>query len=300
MVLSVEDLAIALSATVCWALTLTINKILSRTVGSVFLNTLRLWSGFATITAFVWIFGKYESISSHSGLDLVLLVASGVVALAIGDTVLIRSLSFIYVSQAFPVSQCGFVVLTTAAAILFLSEVFTLLNIVGGGLILGGLYLVVGFGHQTGIPSLKSANSKGLLLAFSTALAWATGAVILKLGLAEMNPVFAASIRTFSAAAALTVFQYGSHATGHPLLLKNTTWEKISLTVLSGIAGYGLAGIAYVASVQRVGAGRTALITSLTPVFVLILSVLFLKEKPTPQSLIGTMICVVGVMLLSV
>jgi drug/metabolite transporter (DMT)-like permease len=65
------------------------------------------------------------------------------------------------------------------------------------------------------------------------------------------------------------------------------------------LLGYGVGGIAYVAAMQRLGAGRTVLITSLTPVFVLILSVLFLKERPTPQSLIGTLICVVGVMLLS-
>lgn len=300
MVLSAEDIAIALSATVSWALAAAINKFLSRTVSSLFINTVRLWSGFATIIAFVWIFGKYESISSHSALDLVLLVASGIVALALGDTVFIRSLSFIYVSQAFPVGQCTFLVLTVVTAILFLSEAFTLLNIVGGGLILGGLYLVAGFGYQSRIPALKSANLKGLLLALSAALAWTIGAVILKLGLTEMNAIFAAAIRTFSAAAALTLFQYGSHATHNPSFIKNTELTKISLTVLSGMLSYGVGGIAYVAAMQRVGAGRTVLLTSLTPVFLLILSVLFLKEKLTPQSLIGTMICVVGVMFLSV
>jgi drug/metabolite transporter (DMT)-like permease len=64
--------------------------------------------------------------------------------------------------------------------------------------------------------------------------------------------------------------------------------------------GYGIGGIAYVLAMQRVGAGRTVLITSLTPALVLILSVLFLKEKPTRHSVIGTIICVVGVMCLSV
>jgi drug/metabolite transporter (DMT)-like permease len=64
--------------------------------------------------------------------------------------------------------------------------------------------------------------------------------------------------------------------------------------------GYGVGGIAYVLAMQRVGAGRTVLITSLTPVLVLALSVLFLKERPRRQSVIGTMVCVAGVMCLSV
>lgn len=74
----------------------------------------------------------------------------------------------------------------------------------------------------------------------------------------------------------------------------------MALIALSGMLGYGVGGIAYVWSMQRVGAGRTVLITSLTPVLVLILSVLLLKEKPPRQSVIGTLICVIGVVCLSV
>ena len=74
-------------------------------------------------------------------MDLILLVASGIIAMALGDTIFIRSLSFIYVSNF---SQCVFFTLTVAIAILFLSETFTCQRR-GGGLILGGLYLVTGF-----------------------------------------------------------------------------------------------------------------------------------------------------------
>jgi transporter family protein len=300
MLMSVEGVAVALLAAMSWAVALTINKFLTKSVGSVSMNTVRLWSGFVMIIAFVFFFGKYESTYLYPTFPLFLVVASGVVALAVGDTIFIKSLSLIYVSQAFPVGQCTFLALTVVTAILFLSEAFTLLNIVGGGLILGGLYLVAGFGYQSRIPALKSGNLKGLLLAFLAALAWTIGAVILKLGLIEMNAIFAAGIRTFSAAAALTVFTYCFNSPNNPSFMKTTNMKKRFLAGFSGMLGYGIGGIAYVAAMQRVGAGRTVLITSLTPVFVLILSVLFLKEKPTPQSLIGTIICIVGVMFLSV
>jgi uncharacterized membrane protein len=300
MMLNVEDIVIALSATVTWALALIINKSLSTSIGSLRMNTVRLWSGFTIVAAFVWIFGKCESTYSYPTLDLVFLVSSGIIALAVGDTVFIRSLYFIYVSQAFPVGQCVFLVLTVVSSILFLSETFTLLNILGGTLILAGLYLVSVFGYQSGIRSFRSTNRKGLLLALSAALAWTTGAVILKISLTELNAVFAAAIRTFSAASALTIFQYGPWIQKTTSTVKRTDLKKLSLIALSGILGYGIGGLAYVLAMQRIGAGRTVLITSLTPVLVLILSVLFLKEKPTRRSVIGTVVCVVGVMCLSV
>jgi uncharacterized membrane protein len=120
------------------------------------------------------------------------------------------------------------------------------------------------------------------------------------MGLTEINATLAAAIRTFSAAVAITIFQHLAHGTNNPSFIKNAELTKLSLTVLSGMLGYGVTGIAYVAVMQRAGAGRTVLITSLAPVFVFILSALFLKEKPTLPSLMGTLICVIGIMFLSV
>jgi uncharacterized membrane protein len=300
MQLSAVDIIIALSATVTWALAQIINKSLSASVGSLHMNTVRLWSGFAIVAVFVWIFGKYESTSSYPTMSLVLLVSSGIIALAVGDTVFIRSLYFIYVSQAFPVGQCAFLVMTVVSSILFLSEQYSLLNIVGGALILTGLYLVSVFGYYPGTRILRSTNRKGLLIAFAAALAWTVGAVILKISLTEMNAIFAAAIRTFSAAVALTIFQCGQWGPRPALPVSSISRKKLALIALSGALGYGVGGIAYVLAMQRVGAGRTVLITSLTPVLVLILSIFLLKERPTRQSMIGTVICVVGVMCLSV
>ena len=297
--LNPENIAIALSASVTWALALIINKSLAATVGSLHMNTVRLWAGSAVVAGFVCVLGKYESPAAYPAIALFLLVASGIVALAVGDTVFIRSLYYIYVSQAFPVSQCAFLVMTVLASILFLSETFTPLNILGGLLILTGLYLVTVYGRQSGVAGFRTADRKGLTIAFGAAVAWTLAAVILKLALTEMNAVFATAIRTFSAAVVLTIYQGGPWAPSPGSPLKRIGIRNLALIALSGMLGYGIGGIAYVLAMQRVGAGRTVLITSLTPVLVLVLSVLFLKERPTRQSVIGTLVCVVGVMCLS-
>ena len=169
----------------------------------------------------------------------------------------------------------------------------------GGSLILGGLYIVARFEHNPGTASLKSANLGGSPLAFSVTLLWTTGAMILKLGLTSINALFAGVRRTSSEAAALTSSQYGSHATTIVRYIKNRKLTKISLTSLSRMLGYGVSGIAHEDAIQRVGDGRTVLVTSLTRVFLLIISALFLKGKPMSQPVIRTSICVAGLTSLS-
>ncbi len=216
-----------------------------------------------------------------------------------GDTVFLKSLSFTHVSRAFPVGQCTFVLLTVIIAALFLSEPFSVINILGGALIIGGIYLITGVNCQPTTPGVRSAPSKGWFLTFCAALAWTSSAVVLKLGVSAFNPILTSAIRTLAGAAALTIFQYEFRVPEESAVNRNKDFWKILLMVLSGILGYGLSGMAYVIAMQRIGAGRTVLIVSLTPVFVLILSVLFLKERPTIRSLSGVISCVIGVISLT-
>lgn len=300
MTLTPTDIAIALSASVSWSFALIINKSLAASVGSLRMNTVRLWSGFVLVAALVWPLGLHEAAVRCPADHLMLLVLSGIVALAVGDTVFIRSLHYIYVSQAFPVGQCAFLVMTVLASILFLAEGYSWVNLFGGVLILAGLYLVSAYGRESGLMRLRSADRKGLLIAFAAALAWTAGAVILKFGLTQVNALFATAIRVLSAALALTLLHLLPSASRSSGSAARTGAVRLCWIALSGVLGYGIGGVAYVMAMQRVGAGRTVLITSLTPVLVLILSVLLLKERPTRPAVVGTVICAVGVMCLSV
>jgi drug/metabolite transporter (DMT)-like permease len=298
MTLTPVDIAIALSASVSWSFALIINKYLAASVGSLRMNTVRLWSGFVLVAALAWPLELNEAAAPCPARELVLLALSGIVALAVGDTVFIRSLYYVYVSQAFPVGQCAFMIMTVLASILFLSERYTVLNLVGGVLILAGLYLVSAC-NESGLMRLRSADRKGLLTAFAAALAWTAGAVILKSGLTQVNALSATAIRVLSAALALTLAQFGPWTPKPAGSPPRTGAARLSWSALSGVLGYGIGGVAYVMAMQRVGAGRTVLITSLTPVLVLILSVLLLKERPTRPAVVGTVICACGVVCLS-
>ena len=65
----------------------------------------------------------------------------------------------------------------------------------------------------------------------------------------------------------------------------------------SGILGMGIGALAFLTAINLIGPAKTATLTAATPVFGLVMAVLFLKEKPTPPLLAGVALCVTGVWL---
>jgi drug/metabolite transporter (DMT)-like permease len=116
---------IALGASLAWAGSSILLKYLSTRIDAIAVNTLRLWVGMAALILLVLVSGRAGDIVHTPLLPVLLVVASGILSNAIGDTIYIRSLSYLDVSIAYPISQSAFPVLTLIAAFLFLSESFT-------------------------------------------------------------------------------------------------------------------------------------------------------------------------------
>ena len=71
--------------------------------------------------------------------------------------------------------------------------------------------------------------------------------------------------------------------------------DKLAL-ILSGVLGGGSA-LFFMTAVKFVSPGVVAILSSSSPVFVLILAALFLRERPTRRSLAGMAVCIAGVAL---
>ena len=129
---------IALGASLAWAGSSILLKYLSTRIDAVAVNTMRLWVGMIALILLVLVTGRAGDIVHTPLLPVLLVVASGILSNAIGDTIYIRSLSYLDVSIAYPISQSAFPVLTLTAAFLFLSESFTWFNILGAALVIAG------------------------------------------------------------------------------------------------------------------------------------------------------------------
>jgi DME family drug/metabolite transporter len=287
---------IALVTALAWAGSSTLLKYLSARVDTISLNTTRLWVGSVILLAFVFLSGRGDDLVQTDSLSILMVAVSGIVAIAAGDTIYIKSLSFLDVSRAFPLAQCTFPVLALFTAILFLDEPFAWFNILGSALVVLGIYLLARTDRR-GVAN--KATSKGIALALVAAVLWAGGAVALKLGVTNMDNFVAAAIRILAATIALTVLALSQRSRGSLQFIRYGARSTV-LAVGTGILTYGVAAVGYVTAMQLIGVGKTVLLTASAPLFLLPFSVLILKERPPLLALIGVFVSVVGMCLVAV
>jgi drug/metabolite transporter, DME family len=289
--------SIALLTALSWAGSSIILKFLTATIDTLSLNMLRLWTGSIILLSFVFLTGRSELFYHIELGPLLLVLVSGVVAIAAGDTIYIKSLSVMEVSRAFSITQCTFLVMTMLVAILFLGEPFTWLNGVGAALVISGVYLLAMPGKGEKTTASAKANAKGVILALAAAVAWTVGAATLKLGVTNMDTYVAAAIRIPVAAVALTGLALSRKPGGETLQLRKYGSRNVALAACAGILAYGVGAVAYVSAMQLIGAGRTVLIIAIAPILILPFSVLILRERLTRQSISGIFTSVAGVCL---
>lgn len=291
---------IALLSALAWAGSITILKFLTAKIDTLSLNALRLWFGFVPILSFVFIWGRGSDLIHTPFLPLFFVAASGILSMAIGDTLFIKSLTFIGASRAFPIAQCTFLLLTMTVSLLFLEESFTWFNTIGALLVMVGVYLVAVPGKEAKTSSYGGTNVKGVILALITSLAWTAGAVTLKLGVTEMDALVAAAIRTPASAIAITGLVISRTRKREMLQFKKYGRRNMALAFGGGALTYGVASVSFAAAMQLIGAGKTVLITAVAPIFILPFSIVFLKEQPTIYAKAGIIISVFGVGMLTI
>jgi drug/metabolite transporter (DMT)-like permease len=83
-----------------------------------------------------------------------------------------------------------------------------------------------------------------------------------------------------------------------PLHLPPVSRGGLALLATSGALGYALGGWLFLLGVARAGIAKTAILTSISPIFTVALSAWLLREPVTVRLIIGTCLCVSGVVLI--
>jgi drug/metabolite transporter (DMT)-like permease len=280
-----------------WSFSSICVKVAAEKADSLGINTLRTAVGASLLILFVAFTGRYQAFSNASGFSLGCVVLSGLSAMVIGDTLYIKSMSFLDVSLAFPLSQVSFILLAVLAAALFLGEPMTGYTLLGAGLVVSGVYLMTSSRGAAVKPGRrKDIHPKGLLYLLIAVTAWTLATLLLKIGVVRLDPFVAACVRiSTSALILLMLFSFrGKKKT--PSLAQ---WGKkyVLLVILAGFLTYGVAAVGYITAIQWIGAGKTVILTASAPIFALPLAVFILKERPTRLNMLGVLISVVGVWL---
>jgi drug/metabolite transporter (DMT)-like permease len=133
----------------------------------------------------------------------------------------------------------------------------------------------------------------GLLLAAITSVLWGTVPLAGKVALAGIGPSALSSLRLICAGIFVALI-LGRRRGGLRSLFSRPP-ALIYLATLGLACNY----ICYMLGLERAGAGTTQVLIQLAPLFLILLSVFWLKERPTQRQILGAAVALAGVVLVS-
>ena len=86
---------------------------------------------------------------------------------------------------------------------------------------------------------------------------------------------------------------------GSSLRRRTVSRRSHGVLAVEGLLGAGIGSLLLIYAVQNIGAGETAVLVSLSPLFALPLAAVFLGERVTRWLVVGIVLAVAGIILLS-
>jgi len=225
------------------------------------------------------------------------LVASILAGGVLGDTLYLQSLRLLGMTRCFPLIN-SYPLFTVLFSALLLGEQVTWVMIGGALLVFVGISMVARPGAnargRTIGPTCSKEIIKGVLMALACAALYGAESILVSLGAQDIDSIVANSVRVPVVAVVLLLIA-GQRGQWRQVrdLGRRTVW----LLVLGGVLGWAVAGSFWVAAVRLAGPTRAAVVGSTAPLFAVPLSVVLLRERPTRPALLGTVLTVIGVML---
>ncbi len=127
------------------------------------------------------------------------------------------------------------------------------------------------------IESLKDFPYLGETLALTSAFIWAAAVILFRISGRKVNPL---GLNFFKGIVSILFFAGMILIINQPVLFK-APWQSYILLALSGIIGIGISETLFFASLNRLGASLSAVVSCTYSPFVIVLSVAFIQEQMT-------------------
>lgn len=309
--------AAALACAACWSLSSIAFTAASRRTGASGVNQFRLLLACVFLGLTWGIAGLVSGFeSAPPARQTLLLAASGVVGLALGDAALFRAFVILGARRVMLMTALAPVVVAALAALL-LDERIGAVGVAGMALTLAGIgWVVLDRTHKA--DAVNGGIGEGLLLGALAAVGQAAGGVLSKAGLGQATPGSPlAVLATGGAAAAPHVtpllgtlirlvvgcgaFLAFTVPTGRFRRIGDVARDPTSLrwtiagTVFGPFVGIWLSLIAF----AHTQAAVAQTLLSLTPIMVLPANRLLTGERAPPRAYVGALVAVAGVALLA-
>ncbi len=283
----------ALGSGLLWAVNSMMLRTRSDRVSPPAMNAIRC----GTAALFFWVLLPFSN--PLAGLEQValeewlLLGGSVVVGMTLGDTLYLTAIREIGLSRALALSAT-YPLTTLLFEWVLLQRPATPNLALGCCLVAAGVVLLSGRARQVpGVAVPGPLRLKyGVALSLIASLLWGLSTVMLYPAIAHLSLVQANAIRMPLVALLLYLTRIRS-----PAEFRRLDRRTLLVVAGSGLIGMGISSLMYLAAIKWIGATKAVTLTSVSPVFGLILSVAFLREQVGGRVLLGVATCMGGVWL---
>ena len=284
---------IAIAAALCWAVASLVSADVTRTLGGLAFNRLRLFFVSIMLISYTFFIDTWFTISAEY---LTIIIISGLIGIFVGDTLLFIALqkigprrNNILFSLAAP--------FTVIINIFFLREIVSFVSIFGCFVVFFGVVIAIAYGDKNNEDhrweTVEGSLTIGIFLAICAALCQAIGVVMMKpiLNLGA-DPIASAAIRTTTSCMLLALTFLLNFEIFKAK--KNLTIKIVLQSIISGFLGMALGMSLLLIALQKADAGIVATLSSTSPIMILFLLWILTKKMPTIPAWIGTMIAIFG------
>ena len=280
-------------AALCWAVASLISADVTRKIGGLAFNRLRLFFVSIMLIGYTFYLDTWNTIN-HEFLFTILF--SGIIGIFLGDTLLFIALqkigprrNNILFSLAAP--------FTVILNIIFLNEIMSTINLIGCIIVFCGVVVAIAYGNS------KDKNHRwevvegniylGVSLGIGAALCQAIGLIMMKPILTMgADPIASAALRT----AISFVFLAFTFFLNYKIFntKTNLSVKIVGQSILSGFLGMALGMSLLLIALKYADAGIVATLSSTSPIMILFLIWLLTKKIPTIGAWIGTILAIIG------
>jgi DME family drug/metabolite transporter len=286
------ELASLISA-ICWTFSAALYKIALKETDPLIANIIRIIFTSFSLIFICFLLNRINELFIISFMPLFYIILSSLIGLGLGDLTYMYSLDLIGVSRAVPISSI-YPLFTIFFSFLFFNEKISLIVFIGALIIILGIWIL--FKEEKSNFSNNRNNKKGYFAAILCAILWGLSISLMGEALKFLDSLIVNTLRVII----LSIFFIF-------LMIFNNIRRrifkiKIKTCFILGLAGFialGLGWISLSIGLILIGAAKAVPISSITPLFSLIIGKIFLKEKIGINIVIGAITIFIGVIFIN-
>lgn len=288
----------ALGSAAAWAL----GAILFRRVGDVAspegMNLAKSGLGIALLLLASALTGGFVAAGELAAVEvrgLVLLSLSGLVGIALGDTLFFMALVRLEPRRTLLLATVG-QVFTVLLAVAFLGERLALLAWAGVALVLGGVAWVMReqVGSEAADPEIRGRAQRGMVYGLLASLCMSLSMLLADQGVEGLSALDATWIRLLAGGVGVAAWGAAQGRLGlwlAPFRDGRLLWQMLGAVCVIIFGGFYLSLL----SLKLTSVSISTVLTATEPLFVLPLAALLLGERLSLRAVLGALIAVIGV-----